>query len=141
MLFVSLLIFGIFGFVAIKKIKPKHYDDWWGFFSNLFMALSLPVMFLMTLYYASDNGYYILFEHKQTATTDIYDLTKRENRGRYEYYLRFDDKKGVDDVKIVRINKSTYDKLKIKSNDTLVITYKDKARILYDLQVLPKGKL
>ncbi|STZ56437.1 Uncharacterised protein [Moraxella lacunata] len=76
--------------------------------------------------------YYTIFETKTTTTTYEYYLKSFENQkraGAYEYYLYFDD-----DTR-VKINKTTYQKLRLNNEYSLKLTYKPKAEILYDLQI------
>lgn len=86
------------------------------------------------------SGYHLLFDKNIVVKTKNYSVAKEVietnvgrglNDGVY-YYIVFND-----DI-ILRINKDTYDYFENKTDDEIIITYKPKAEILYDLQISSK---
>lgn len=131
-IFLFFVFIGGIGVYAIYTISPDNYDNWWEFIKNLVVALSIPYLFITFLDDVMDKWYYTLFEHKKVVVTDNYVLKRYEYRGNYRYYLSFDDSQTV------RINKSTYQKLKVNTVYDLTITYQPKAEIVYEIKMVEK---
>ncbi|WP_066805524.1 hypothetical protein [Moraxella oblonga] len=131
-IFLFFVLIGGIGIYAIYQLSPKNYDNWWDFITNLIVVLFIPYIFITSLDKVVDKWYYTLFEHKKVVVTDNYTLQKYEYRGNYSYYLSFNENQTV------RINKSTYQKLKVNTVYELTITYQPKAEILYEIQMVEK---
>lgn len=127
----------IFFIIAVIKDKKSLGRS---LFMSSFYIILISIFFASFISTSNIYGYYILFDKNIVVKTKNYSVTKEvieTNVGRglddgVYYYIIFDN-----DVKL-RINKDTYHYFENKIDYEIIITYKPKAEILYDIQILPK---
>lgn len=127
-------IFFVIGVIKDKKTLGRS------FFMSGFYIVLISMFFAFFISKNSIYGYHILFDKNIIVKTKNYNVAKEVietnvgrglNDGVY-YYIVFDNNI------ILRINKDTYHYFENKIDYEIIITYKPKAQILYDLQILPK---
>lgn len=131
---ISIWIFFVIGVIKDKKGLNRS------FFMSGFYIVLISIFFAFFITSRSISGYYVLFDKNIVVKTKNYNFVKKVistkmsrslNDGVY-YYIVFDD-----NIKL-RINKDTYDYFENKIDDEIIIIYKPKANILYDLKISPK---
>lgn len=107
----------------------------------------LLIVWVLIIYFlgVGHRAYYIIFEKQKTIVLNEYETSiVRNTRSPTNYYLNFEMVSENNIVKYdykIQINEVSYNRLNRldeKRNVNIIVTYKPKAKILYDLKILQK---
>lgn len=133
-LFIPFCFLIFFGYLRILKYIYFN-EGKIEFLKYLFIAILMYPALIFGIFYGIKSVYDIILDEKIVVSVNDYELNKEKTfyRGdNYVYYLKFNKSE------MVRINPTTYHKLYGNDKYHLIITYKPKAEILYDLQISSK---